>query len=453
LKKVLFISLALILALGVSLVGCTGPSGGPTAPTVIKVGLARETNEDLAVFECGYGGTVYRWFASDVNAGGGVHLSAYNVTVPIELIVRDFDLHTWDLAAVTQALINTDKVDFIWGGPGTDCIFTQAPICNAAAKVLITLEGGASSMIWDGDITHWPFVWVTLSFANWNQIPVLHNILQAKTLPGHNATAYITYIGGLGATHGIEYRNETIAVFGAGNVIDGGFHSYNLFTSPGEANAIIAAAKAALNATPYDIFCAYTYPWNVAALTIALLGSGFNPPAVLFGPGGNANAYGFTWGPVSQGVMSFIVADNHTSPAISTMYGKLAVAAQADWTNTSLPCANTANYTSGWDTLDYWGQPCYVAGLQLWKAAVEQAGDLNSVDVRNALATLNTTTVLGAHTWFDVFGGGLGGGILSYNCHPGEIGQWLSGEYRIVGGLSPTANFTFPMTGSWGWLP
>jgi hypothetical protein len=309
-------------------------------------------------------------------------------------------------------------------------------------------------MIWDGDIDHWPFVWVTLSFANWNQIPVLHDMLQAKTLPGHNATAYITYIGGMGSTHGIEYRNETIAEFGAGNVIDGGFHSYNLFTSPGEADAIIAAAKAALNATPYDIFCAYTYPWNVAALTLALMASTFDPPAILFGPGGNANGYGFSFGPYANGVMSFIVADNHTSTAVSTVYGKLAAAAQADWTKPGLSCANTNNYTSGWDALDYWGQPCYVAGLQLWEDAVVQAGNLNSVDVRNALASLNTTTVLGAHTWFDVFGpGGTGGGILSYNCHPAEIGQWQSFEYRSVGGIAPTASFVYPNTGNWFWLP
>lgn len=450
-KKLLFISLALVLALSVGLVGCGGEGEGETAPTEIKVGLARELNEDLVVFECGYGGTVYRWFADEVNDDGGIYLSDYNVTVPIELIVRDFALATWDLGDVTEALIETDKVDFIWGGPGTDCIFTQAPICNLAGKLLMTLEGGASSMIWDNQIQNWPYVWVSLSFANWNQIPVLHDILQAKTLPDHNATAYITKIGGMGSTHGIEYATETVDEFGVGNVIDAGFHSYNLFTSPGEATAIIAAAKAALNATPYDIFCAYTYPWNVAALTIALIASDFNPPAILFGPGGNANDYGFSFGPNAQGVMSFIVADNSTSTAITDMYTELAAAAQANWATIS-GCANTKNYTSGWDALDYWGQPCYVAALELWEDAVVQAGNLNSLDVRNALASLNTTTVLGANTWFDVFGGGLGGGILSYYCHPGEIGQWQSGAYKIVGGRSPTANFTFPNTGNWFWL-
>jgi len=256
----------------------------------------------------------------------------------------------------------------------------------------------------------------------------------------------------MGSTHGIEYATDTIDEFGVGNVIDAGFHSYNLFTSPGEATAIIAAAKAALNATPYDIFCAYTYPWNVAALTIALIASDFNPPAILFGPGGNANDYGFSFGPNAQGVMSFIVADNSTSTAITDMYTELAAAAQANWATIS-GCANTKNYTSGWDALDYWGQPCYVAALQLWEDAVVQAGNLNSLDVRNALASLNTTTVLGANTWFDVFGGGLGGGILSYYCHPGEIGQWQGGLYKTVGGIDPSASFIFPNTGNWFWLP
>ena len=449
-KKILFIALAAILALSIGLVGC-GEGEGEVAPTEVKVGLARDLNEDLVVFECGYGGTVYRWFADDVNDAGGIYLSDWNVTVPIELKVRDFALSTWDLGDVTKALINTDKVDFIWGGPGTDCIFVQAPICNLAGKLLITLEGGASSMIWDNQIQNWPYVWVSLSFANWNQIPVLHDILQAETLPDHNATAYITKIGGMGTTHGLEYATETKTEFGESNVIDAGFHAYNLFTSPGEADAIILAAKTAYNATPYDIFCAYTYPWNVAALTLALMASDFDPPAILFGPGGNANDYGFSFGPYAQGVMSFIVADNHTSTAISDMYTELAAAAQADWA-TIAKCANTKNYTSGWDTLDYWGQPCYVAALELWQDAVVQAGNLNSLDVRNALAALNTTTVLGANTWFDVFGGGLGGGILSYKCHPGEIGQWQNGEYRTVGGIAPTASLNYSMQGNWFWL-
>jgi Periplasmic binding protein len=446
-KKVIFILMASILVLGIALVGCTG--GGPTVPTVVKVGLVRDLTGPLAVFECGYGGVTFRAFADQVNVGGGIPLSDYNVTVPIELDVKPFDVMTWDIAAVTTALITTDKCNFIWGGPGTDCIESQAPVCNAYATLLITLEGGASTLIWDNKIDVWPYVWVTLSFSNWNQIPVLHDMLQAKVGNStHNATAWVTGIGEQGATHGIEYTEETELVFGNASVYDYGLHPYTL--SAGQASAIITAAQ---SAPGYDIYCFYTYPWNVITLEVAILTSGWNPPAILFGPGGNANYMPVFFGPNMNGQMSFIVADNHTSTAISDMYAGLATQAEKEWTWSNVSCANTYNYTSGWDLLDYWGMPCYWAGLQLWEDAVVQAGNLNSVDVRNALASLNTTTVLGAHTWFDVFGGGLGGGILSYDCHPGEIGQWLNGEFRVVGGNDPTASFAYPMTGNWTWLP
>lgn len=451
-KKVLFITLAAILALSLGLIGCGGPVP-PEAPESILVGLARDLDGPLAVFECGYGGLVYRWFADKVNADGGILLSDYAEKVPIELKVRDFDVATWDLADVTEALIDTDKVDFVWGGPGTDCIFTQAPICNAAAKVLITLEGGASTMIWDEDINSWPYVWVSLSFANWNQIPVLQDMLQAKL--GRAPKAYITYIGEMGATHGIEYRDETKTEFGPANVIDAGFHSYMLFDHPGEADAIILAAKTAYNATPYDIFCAYTYPWNVAALTLGLMASDFNPPAILFGPGGNTNSYGTSdFGPYAGGVMSFIVADNHTSTAISDMYADIAEQAEKGWANPNSGCTK-GKMTSGWNALDYWGQPCYVAALEMWAAAVEKAGNLDSTEVRAALAGFTPAkpadTVLG-DCWFTVFGNGNGGGILAHESHPGEIGQWQNGEYRIVGGNDPTASFVYPNTGNWFWL-
>lgn len=450
-KKVLFITVAAILALSVGLIGCGGPVP-PQAPDSILVGLARDLDGPLAVFECGYGGTVYRWFADKVNADGGIYLSDYAEKVPIELKVRDFDVATWDLADVTEALIDTDKCDFIWGGPGTDPIFTQAPICNAAAKVLITLEGGASTMIWDGNIDSWPYVWVSLSFANWNQIPVLKAMLQTKL--GRAPKAYITGIGEMGATHGLEYSKETKTVFGDANVIDAGLHSYMLFDHPGEADAIILAAKTAYNATPYDIFCAYTYPWNVAALTLALMASDFNPPAILFGPGANANGYAVDFGPYAGGIMSFIVADNSTSTAISDMYEGLAEKAEAIWDDPKLGC-DPGKMTSGWDALDYWGQPCYVAALEMWQKAVENAGNLNSVDVRTELAKFSSTnpadTVLG-DCWFTVFGNGNGGGILAYETHPGEIGQWQNFAYKIVGGNKPTASVVYPNTGKWFWL-
>jgi hypothetical protein len=458
-NKILFISLALVLALSIGLVGCETT---PTAPTSVLVGLVRDKDGPLSVFECGYGGSTYRWFAKKVNDDGGIYLSDYDASVDIELIVREFDPMDWvTLGDETTALIEDDEVNVVWGGPGTDCIFTQAPICNLKGVLLITLEGGASSMIWSGDIDNWPYVWATLSFSNWYQIPVLHDILDAQTLPDgdRDPKAWVTRIGGAGETHGLEYLEETITEFGEANVHDDGAHQYWPPMDPGtEAKAIIDRAIVDFGEDPenpnYDIFCAYTYPWQVAMLTIALMSSDFDPPAILFGPGANGEDYAFGFPPgMVDGILAFVVATNETSTEMADLFSEIAVQIEADWDDTGLPC-DQGDMTSGLQMIDYWGMPCYAAGLQMWQQAVENAGNLTSGAVRDALAAFETTpatTVLG-DTWFHVFGDGYGGGILDYECHPGEIGQWQSGVYEIVGGNDPTGTFDYPYTGKWLWL-
>jgi len=476
-NTILAISLVVLLTTGLDSGGMSCQYNPPNIPP-LKIGLARDLDGPLSFFECNGAGPVYRWFVEKVNDEGGIHLSEYDTRtaecrVPVELIVRDFDLFTWDIDDVTDALIYIDDVDFIWGGPGADWIFTQAPTCNEAEKVLITLEGGAgNTTMGDEDINDWPYVWVSSSSADWYQIPVLHDILEEEL--GHDPVAYITYIGGVyGGAHGYEYRYETYNEFAAENVIDAGFHSYELTAS--EADDIITAAAAALNSTSYDIFCAYTYPWNIYALTQACIDNEFNPPAILFGPGANFGRFGtqpfdgFNATNV-EGIMCFAVANDKTTVSVgdatmsmAEMYDAIAAQIEDDWIEPGLPCAS-GNLTSGEQALDYWGTPCYVAALEMWKYAVEAVGDIDPEGVRDALAAFSpenpAQTVFG-DTWFTVFGDGLGGGKLAYECHTGEIGQWQSGMVEIIGydGIKATlpnycvtANFTYPMTDLWGWL-
>ena len=475
-KNTIFaVSLIVLLTTGLDSGGASCQYRPPSSYiTPIQIGLARDMDGPLSFFECNGAGPVYRWFVEKVNDEGGIHLSEYDTRtaecrVPLELVVRDFDLFTWDIDDVTLELIYTDEVDFIWGGPGADWILSQAQTCNYAEKVLITLEGGTSS---DEDIDDWPYVWVSSSFADWYQIPVLHDILEVEL--DHDPVAYITYIEEeYGGAHGYEYRFETYNKFGAGNVIDAGYHSYQL--TPGEADNIIATAAAALNSTPYDIFCAFTYPWNVYALTQACIDNEFNPPAILFGPGANFGRFG-TAPPDgfnatnTEGIMCFAVANDKTTVSVgdttmsmAEMYDSIAVQIEDDWIDSGLPCAS-GNLISGEQVLDYWGTPCYVAALEMWKYAVEAVGDIDPEGVRDALAALSpenpAQTVFG-DTWFTVFGDGLGGGKLAYECHTGEIGQWQSGMVEIIGydGINAnlpnycvTANLTYPMTDLWGWL-
>jgi len=66
-------------------------------------------------------------------------------------------------------------------------------------------------------------------------------------------------------------------------------------------------------------------------------------------------------------------------------------------------------------------------------------------------------------TWFRMYGTpGNGGGQTDYLCHTGEVGQWQSAAFETIGyeGITDdlpnyitTAEFMFPMTDQWNYLP
>ena len=474
-NRILFISLAVVLALSVGLIGCEKEV--PEGPDKVVIGLARDMDEALSFFECGAGGSSYRWFIEKVNAEGGVHLSEYDTAsiewyVDIEPLVRDFSLEAFDIAAVTEGLID-DGADFIFGGPGTATINPQADVCNAYGVLHFTLEGGASDMIWDGDIDDWPYTWVSLTFANWNEMPVLSEIIKANVV---NPKAYVTYIQD---QHGYEYLRAFSDEFGDENIYPAGTypdcgvgHAYGIDSAA--ANLIIQNAAAALVSTPYDIFCAFTYPWNVAELVLACALNEFNPPAIIMGPGANFANFGAPppdgFGGWMEGIMCFAVANEKTEVKVGTptmtmaaMYEAIAAQLEKDWADPTLPC-DPGGLTDGMQANDWWGYPCYAASLEMFKYAVEDAGTLDAAKVRDALVSYDADnpaeTVFG-DTWYTVFGNGYGGGILAKECKTGEIGQWINGYVEIVGyaginsvlpNYDATADFVYPMTDKWTWL-
>lgn len=476
-NRILFISLAVVLALSVGLIGCGGEELPPEAPDSIMIGAVRDLDEDQFIFDCYHGGPAMRWFVNKVNdEEGGIYLSKYEETVPLELVVRDFSLASWDMATVAQGLID-DGANVMFGGPSTDSIYTLAPVCNANSIIILTLEGGAAKMVWEHEdfIDQWPYVWINLSFANWYEIPVLKGMMD-EAVTDRDPIAYVTYIGGLGAEHGLEYTQTTINEFGAGNVLPAGGLGHPFFMTQEEANTIIQGAITALGdpADPnYDIFCAYTYPWNVAAFFIAAQTYGFNPPAMIFGPGSSQGYFEVSWGSDSiEGIMSFGTSNAKTTVKVGTptismadLYAELGAQIEDDWANYSSVCPNIFGATSGTEVLDFWGQPIFEAGFQMWKTAVEEVGDLDNTAIRNVMASFsdsNPCSTCFGDTWYRVFGNGYGGGIVDYMCMTGQIGQWQSGIFEITGydginndlpNYDATSDFMFPMTDEWNYLP
>lgn len=454
-KKVLFIALAAILALSIGLVGCGEGEGEGEVPTAIKVGLVRDTDGVLAFYDQIAGGPVYRAFNKSVNLGGGVFMSAYNKSLPIELVIREYDpMSPGELTLQTTALITADKVHFIWGGPGTGTIYEQAPICDAYGVLLFTLEGGATDMMADPEkLASWSNTFINLSFSDWYQIPVLYKMLLGKGVSAPKA--YVLYIDN---EHGHEYLNVTRTVFGAGNVTSLGHDPF--IATQDDINDIIVDAMGVLNTTGFDIFCAFSYMPYLGYVQNAFDSYDFDPPGIILGPGGQSGAWLLVYGNKTEGLLGFATGNNKTSVAPEAVTMSLA----AMW-NLVLPEAQAFPPPYAWDP---WGHPTLWAGLEMWKEAVETVGHLDvgyTAQVRSVLVGFNetnpATTVMG-NCWYKVLGGGLGGGVIDYKSQPAQICQWKDLYPEIVGytgitGDIPkydvTGNFTYPMTGLWNWLP
>jgi len=208
-NRIIFISLAVALVLSMGLISCGGGEI-PEQPTTLVIGMARDTDEDLAYFEMAGAGPVVREFVEQVNLAGGVHLSAYDTTsgdcyVPLEIDRREINVATWDIGKVTAEIcadIKNGTVHFlIGGGPANDSIIAQAAIANEAGVVLLTLEGGSALISNDPEkLASWPYVFITLSYSDWYQLPVLSQMLEAEL--GRTPKAYVAHMVGV---HGEEY--------------------------------------------------------------------------------------------------------------------------------------------------------------------------------------------------------------------------------------------------------
>jgi hypothetical protein len=443
----------------------------PEQPTKLIIGMARDTNEDLALFEMAYGGVIVREFVEQVNLAGGVHLSAYDTPagdcyVPLEIDRRDFSLAAWDIGDVTAEIcadIANGEVHFLFGGgPSISSIIAQSPIANEAGAVLLALEGGGTPIANDRlRLASWPYVFMTLSYSDWYQLPVLSDMLKAEL--GRTAKAYVVYMGDPVDQHGLEYLAVAEDNFDVVAEVELPWTITQL-----EANTVIQNAIAALGdpANPnYDIFCGFCYPWLVQSLTQASIDNNFNPPAILFSVGANQGFYPYWYEDLRapslvDGIMGFTAAAYDTTPKIQAVYDLIAERFDDDEGD---PLSDYPGW-SGILSLDYWGTPLYWAGLEMWLETVERVGYVDQEELRDALAALEddpADTILG-DCWFRMYGAsGEGGGNLDYLCHLGEIGQWQSGVFETVGyeGITDdlpnyviTADFMFPMTDLWNWL-
>jgi branched-chain amino acid transport system substrate-binding protein len=381
--------------------------GAGTTPSLAKdkivVGMSRPLSGPLAVIGDSAFKPIYETFVAEVNAEGGIYVKEYGKKLPIELVIYDDKSDVGTMTRLTEKLIVEDKVDFLWPACGTAFIFAQAPIANKHEYVLVTAEGGATSI--KDMLPSLPYVFVTLSFSDWYQLPVFAELLGEAGAK----TAYIMYIADL---HGIEYSGVAGIEFPKHGIEIVGVKS----VPPDQKDLSLIIKKA--KASNADVFCCFAYPDLIMPATGTSMALGFNPKAWIGGPGVNFGFYHAAFGPAVEGVTGFTSFSPKQSAAAKALADKL--------------------YTGKPEELqDYWGHPLYWAGLEMWKEAIEKAGTLDQKVIRDLLAQKKFKTVLG-RTWFE-------NGLLSKDAHTGEIGQWQNGIFEVVGPKDKaTAKFMYP---------
>lgn len=124
-NKVVLISLAVVLALNVGLVGCAGvgeEEEEEEVPTDIKIGAVRSLTGNLSSIGDYAFGPVLDYWVDEVNAAGGIYVKEYDKSLPVKLDIQDDNSDPAMTASLLSDEIMSGDYDFVFGPVGTDSL-------------------------------------------------------------------------------------------------------------------------------------------------------------------------------------------------------------------------------------------------------------------------------------------------------------------------------------------
>ena len=423
-NKILLISLAVVLAISVGLVGCV-PAEEP--PTAIKIFAVRPLTGGLqTIGNYAFTPVMYYW-EDKVNASGGIYVEEYGKNLTVEITIQDDESNIDYMVGNLTAAIQSGDYHFVLPSVGSEFLMAAANICSAYEYVLMGAEGGCTAM--EDSLSSYPYLFAMLNFSTWNQMEKLFEILVAWQDEEITPTPMNVYIIYVADPVGYDYMNAFVDWAdnypGRFNIV--GNVPVPVFTTDLEDQL----AQAAGNDT--HLLCSFTYPPTSLETIRDAADNGFNFNATIVGPGGNWEftllprgvGPGGVGGDLIEGVMSLGAWNEYSSPKLKKFAADLIA---FNWSVTGM----------GRYAMDWWGAAPYYAGLQIFQQAIERAGTLNNNDVRAELAAAwpgsptnpPFSTVLGDAYFTDADGspvpvtGTLTGGLLAKDCYAGQIGQW-----------------------------
>ena len=404
-KKLLLIPLALLLAISLIAIGCPAeeeppppppPTDGeppppPPPPAKDKIVLGQAIALS-GVYAFGAGVTqvapVDMWI-EEVNAEGGIYVEEYGKKLPLELIRYDDKSDVGTQVKLTEKLILEDKVDVLLGPWSTAMWFAIAPVVTKYEYPVIGPT--VDSLQLREMAPEIPYVFIILNQPPEKSVAMVDMSLElgVKTLvAAHHQDL-----------HGIEYASGVVPALAGAGVEVLLYKSFPLGTK--DLSPMLKEMKA-LNPDAAFFFC---YPDEGILIIQQSIEVGFNPKLLY-------STIGIAFSPVR---------DMFGAETIEGVMGAGA------W-HPDVPYPGAKEF---WDRMTAWSGPggtdwygnanCYAA-VQVFQQAIEIAGTLDRVKLRDVIATETFDTVLGPVKFVNQFN------IQS----PGEVGQWQNGEFEIV---------------------
>jgi ABC-type branched-subunit amino acid transport system substrate-binding protein len=240
-----------------------------------------------------------------------------------------------------------------------------------------------------------PYFFMVLQFSNHYQMPVMADIFQEIGVK----SAGINFIEDL---HGIEYSGQA-----AKELNKRGIAVKMIKSTPPDLKDVSPILKEAQRLN-VDAYLSFTYPPVTFPTITTAQAIGYNPKAMLLGPGGNFEVIKTVVGgsDVIEGVMGEGAWNAKSSPA------------HAQFVKDFLAAGNPQS------ALDWWGHDVYWCALEVLEQAILKTGSLDHDKLRKAIATEKFNTILG-ETWFE-------NQMLARPCYAGQIGQWQNGIFEVI---------------------
>jgi branched-chain amino acid transport system substrate-binding protein len=416
-KKFLAILLAIAVALSIGLIGCGGtPSEQEEeeeAPTAVLLGTTLPITGIFAGFgEQGFG---MRKAVDDQNALGGMYLSKWDVTVDVELIIKDNQSDFSQVLPLSQDLVLTSKVNALISPDAPTDLHDPTSVVANQYGVPQIICGGPFEPWYHGmhEGESWPFTWFA-GFAIGEPQPAPRNV------PGYTMVdTWFLYMDEVGAQ---TNTNGIVGVFASSD--SDGIGWYNTFPDLLTSHNYTVADVNGL--FPMDLpqdFTSIIQGWKDAGVEIiwgncpgAHFGAlwsqcyeaGFRPKIALAARAALFPVDVESWGtnpPLGWGVGCEI----WWSPTYSADDGftgigtRTAASLAADWAaETGDPLNRSIG--SGY------------AGAQVMLDAIHRAGDVDGAAINAALATTDLNTLKG---WvnFDP--------VTHFSACPLSFGQWF----------------------------